>query len=229
MGDKIQLKSPTDFADPKDWRAYIRATVPPEDVDYTLALGRTMLFIRFHEVRELSFPEEFRAELKRIEELRDPERTALLEALNGRIFAAMTQLLLIASRVANPATAGNAVPTSPRETVVNLLDYLEKKNPFFALWTHYTNQTQQTPDAPGWEEFAEEEFHGAGDPEVEFTLLMGQLGKVLVIVRDRNLVLPALHLERIWFLHHLRGPERNLQARAVVHGLVEALQSCASA
>jgi hypothetical protein len=229
MGDKLHLKSPTDFADPKDWRAYIRATVPPEEVDYTLALGRTMLFIRFHEVRELSFPEEFRAELKRIEELRDPERTALLEALNGRIFSAMTQVLLIASRVANPATVGNTVPNSPRETVANLLDYLAKKNPFFALWTHYTNQIQQTPDAPAWEEVVEKEFHGADDTEAEFTLLMGQLGKILVIFRDKNLALPPLHLERIRFLHHLRGPERNLQARAVVHGLVEALQSCASA
>jgi hypothetical protein len=57
MGDRIQLKSPTDFADPKDWRAYIRATVSPEEVDYTLAFGRTMLFIRFYEGRGLSFPE----------------------------------------------------------------------------------------------------------------------------------------------------------------------------
>ena len=37
--DKIPLKSPIDFADPKDWRAYIRETVPPDEVDYTLAFG----------------------------------------------------------------------------------------------------------------------------------------------------------------------------------------------
>jgi hypothetical protein len=229
MGNKVQLKSPTDFANPKDWKAYIRETVTPEEVDYTLAFGRTMLFIRFYEVRGLSFPEEFRAELNRIEELRDPERTALLEALNGRIFTAMTQLLLIASEGANSATTTSAVPTSPREAVTNLLDYLARKNPFFALWTHYTKQIQQTPNAPTWEEFVEKEFHGADDPEAEFTLLMGQLGKILVIFRDRNLILPPLHLERIRFLHRLRGPERNLQAVAVVHGLMEALQSCASA
>src|ERR1039458_2484805 len=94
MTDKIPLKSPTDFADPKDWRAYIRETVPSDKVDYTLAYGRTTLFIRFYEGRGLSFPDEFRAELNRIEEIHEPERTALLEALNGRIFAAMTQLLL---------------------------------------------------------------------------------------------------------------------------------------
>ena len=87
MADKIPLKSPTDFADSKDWRAYIRETVPPDEVNYTLALGRTTLFIRFYEGRGLSFPDVFRAELNRIEDIREPERTALLEALNGRIFA----------------------------------------------------------------------------------------------------------------------------------------------
>jgi hypothetical protein len=229
MGDKDQLKSPTDFADPKDWRAYVRETVPPEDVDYALAFGRTMLFIRFYEGRGMRFPEEFCVELNRIEELRDPERTMLLGALNGRIFAAMTQLLLTAPEAANSSTIANGEPISPREAVANLLDYLTKNNPSFALWTHHLNQIQQTPGAPAWEEYVAKEFHRANDSEVEFTLLMGQLGMILAIFRDRNLLLPPLHLERIWFLHQLRGPERNLQARAVVHGLVEALQSCASA
>jgi hypothetical protein len=58
---------------------------------------------------------------------------------------------------------------------------------------------------------------------------MGQLAKILVIFRDRNLVLPALHLERIQFLHHLHGPERNLQARAIVLSLLEVIAPCASA
>jgi hypothetical protein len=229
MGDEIQLKSPTDFADPKDWRAYIRATVPPENVDYTLAFGRTTLFIRFFEVRGSSFPDEFRAELKGIEKLRNPERTASLEVLNGKILTAMTQLLLIASEGASSASTTSAMAISPRETVASLLDYLTKNNPSFALWIHYTNQIQKTQDAPTWEGFVKKEFHGADDPDVEFTLLMGQLGKILVIFRDRNLALSALHPERTRFLHLLHGPERELQARAVVHGLVEALQSCASA
>ena len=154
MAHEIQLKSPTDFADPKDWRAYIQETVPPEEVDYTLAFGRVMLFNRFHEMRGLSFPEEFRAELKRIEEPRDPERTALLEALNGRIFTAMAQFVLTASRTANPASNANAETINPSETVANMLDYLAEKNPHFALWVHFTKQTQQIRDAPAWEEFA---------------------------------------------------------------------------
>ena len=229
MADKIPLKSPTDFADSKDWRAYIRETVPPDEVNYTLALGRTTLFIRFYEGRGLSFPDVFRAELNRIEDIREPERTALLEALNGRIFTAMTQLLLGTSEEANSATVAGAEPTSLRETVENLLDYLTKKNPGFALWTHYSKQIQQTSDATTWEEFVEKEFNGADDPEAEFTLLMGQLGKILAIFRDRNLVLPALDLERIQFLHHLRGPERNQQARAIVQSLLEVITPCASA
>ena len=229
MADKIPLKSPTDFADPKDWRAYSRVTVPPNEVDYTLAFGRTTLFIRFYEGRGLSFPDEFRAELNRIKDIREPERTALLEALNGRIFTAMTQLLLGTSEAANSAIVASAEPTNSRETVENLLDYLAKKNASFALWTHYTKQIQQTSDTPTWEEFVAKEFNGADDPEAEFTLLMGQLGKLLAIFRDRNLVFPTLHLERIQFLHHLRGPERNLQARAIVQYLLEVIAPCASA
>ena len=229
MADKIPLKSTIDFADPKDWRAYIRETVPPNEVDYTLAFGRTTLFIRFYERRGLSFPEEFRAELNRIGKLDELERPALLEALNGRIFTAMTQLLLGTSEAANAATVASAEPTSPRETVENLLDYLAKKNPSFALWTHYSKLIQHTPDATTWEEFVEKEFNGADDPEAEFTLLMGQLGKLLAIFRDRTLVLPALDLERIQFLHHLRGPERNQQARAIVQDLLEVIAPCASA
>ena len=229
MADKIPLKSPTDFADPKDWRAYIRETVPPNEVDYTLAFGRTTLFIRFYEGRGLNFPDEFSAELNRIEDIREPERTALLEALNGRIFAAMTQLLLGTSEAANSAIVASAEPTNSRETIENLLDYLAKKNASFALWTHYLKQIQQAPDAPTWEEFVAKEFNGGDGPEAEFTLLMDRLGKILVIFRDRNLVLPALDLERIQFLHHLRGPERNQQARAIVQSLLEVITPCASA
>jgi len=229
MTDKIPLKSPTDFADPKDWRAYIRETVPPNEVDYTLAFGRTTLFIRFYEGRGLSFPDEFSAELNRIKDIREPERTALLEVLNDRIFTAMTQLLLGTSEAANSAIVASAEPTNSRETVENLLDYLAKKNASFALWTHYTKQIQQAPDAPTWEEFVAKEFNGANDSEAEFTLLMGQLGKILVIFRDRNLVLSTLHLERIRFLHDLRGPERNQQARAIVQSLLEVITPCASA
>ena len=60
-------------------------------------------------------------------------------------------------------------------------------------------------------------------------MLIGQLGQLLTHYRDNNLPLPQLLFERIWFLNWLRGPQRNLQARAVVQCLIEAMKPCASA
>jgi hypothetical protein len=224
MTDKHSLKLPTDFSDPKEWRAYVRATVQPEDVDFTLAYGRTALFLRFYEVRGERFPEEFRAELMRINGLSDPVRTKSLIALNDRILAATTQLLVTPAASSVFDEAG-----TPRKLIDNLLDNLARNNPSFALWTHYSQFVQQQPEAPCWQEYVANEFRDGAKDEIEFTLLMGDLGKMLVLFRDRNLALPPLYFERIEFLHHLRGPERNLQARAVVQGVLEVIASCASA
>jgi len=220
MADKHSLKLPTDFSDPKEWRAYVRATVPPEDVDFTLARGRMALFLRFYEVRGERFPEEFRAELTRIDGLSDPVRIASLVALNDRILAAMTQLLVTPAASSAFDEAG-----TPRE----LLDNLARNNLCFALWAHYSKLIRQRPDAPCWEEYVANECKDGAQGEIEFTLLMGDLGKLLVLFRDRHLALPPLYFERITFLHHLRRAERNLQARAVVQGLLEVIASCASA
>jgi hypothetical protein len=67
MLKKSEFKSPVDFVDNQDWRDYVRATVAPEEVDYTLALGRAALFRRFFEVRQQPFPDEFRHELDRLQ------------------------------------------------------------------------------------------------------------------------------------------------------------------
>jgi hypothetical protein len=224
MTEKHSLKMPTDFSDPKEWRAYVRATVPPEDVDFTLAYGRTMLFLRFYKVRGERFPEEFRAELTRIDGLSDPVRTASLVKLNDRILSATTQLL-----VTPAASSAGGESEDPQELIGNLLDNLARNNPCFALWAHYSKCVQQQPDSPCWEEYVANECADRVEGEIEFTLLMGDLGKLLALFRDRNLALPSLYFERIAFLHHLRGPERNLQARAVVQGLLEVIASCASA
>ena len=117
MTEKHLLKLPTDFSDPKEWRAYVRATVPPEDVDFTLAYGRTALLLRFYEVRGERFPDEFRTELTRIDGLSDPARTEFLVALNDRILAAMTQFL-----VTPPASSAFDEAGTPRELIGNLLD-----------------------------------------------------------------------------------------------------------
>jgi hypothetical protein len=224
MTDKHSLKLPTDFSDPKEWRAYVRATVPPEDVDFTLAYGRTALFLRFYEVRGELFPEGFRAELTRIDGLCDPVRTESLLALNDQILAAMTQLLVTPAASSAFDEAG-----TPRELIGKLLDNLAQANPGFALWTHYSKFVQQQPDAPCWKDYVANECKNGAEDEIEFTLLMGDLGKLLALLQARNLALPPLYFERISFLHHLRGPERNLQARAVVQGLLEVIASCASA
>jgi hypothetical protein len=220
MTDKHSLKLPTEFYDPREWRAYVRATVPPEDVDFALAYGRTALFLRFYEVRGERFPEEFRAELTRIDGLSDPVRTESLVALNERILASMTQLLV-------NRTAPSAFDES--RTPHELIDNLAQNNPFFVLWAQYSKFVQQQPDALCWEEYVANECKDGVEGEIEFTLLMGDLGKLLAIFRDRYLALPPLYFERIRFLHQLRGPERNLQARSVVQGLLEVIASCASA
>jgi hypothetical protein len=175
-------------------------------------------------VRGERFPEEFRAELTRIDGLSDPARTESLVTLNDRILAAMTQLL-----VTSPASSAFDEAGTPRELIGNLLDNLARNNPCFALWTHYSKFVQQQPDAPCWEEYVANECKDGADGEIEFTLLMGDLGKLLALFRNRNLALPPHYFERISFLHRLRGPECNLQARAVVQGLLEVIASCASA
>ena len=224
MTDKHSLILPTDFSDPIEWRAYVRATVQPEDVNFTLAYGRTALFLRFYEVRGERFPEEFRAELTRIDGLSDPVRTESLVVLNGRILAAMTQLLATPAASSAFDEAG-----TPRELIDKLLDNLARNSPRFALWAHYSKLVQQQPEALCWEDYVANECGGGAESEVAFTLLMGDLGKLLVLFRDRNLALPPLYFERILFLHLLRTSERTLQARAVVQGLLEVIASCASA
>ena len=224
MTDKHSMKLPTDFSDPVEWRAYVRATVQPEDVNFTLAYGRTALFLRFYEVRGERFPEEFRSELTRIDGLSDPVRTESLVTLNDRILAAMTLVLVTPAASSTFDVAG-----TPRELVDKLLDNLARNSPCFALWTHYSKLVQQQPEALCWEDYVANECWGGAESEAAFTLLMGDLGKLLVLFRDRNLALPPLYFERILFLHHLRTSERTLQARSVVQGLLEVIASCASA
>jgi len=224
MADKHSMKLPTDFSDPKEWRAYVRATVRPEEVDFTLAYGRTALFLRFYEVRGERFPEDLRAELTRIEGLSDPVRTESLVALNNRILASTAQRLVTHAAFSTFDQAG-----TPRELIDNLLGNLARNNPCFALWAHYSKIVQRQPEAPSWEDYVADECRDGAEGEIEFTLLMGDLGRMLVLFRNGNLTLPPLYLERISFLHRLRGPERNLQARAVVQGLLEVIASCTSA
>ena len=221
----LQTKCPADFSGPVEWRAYVAETFPPEEREYASVSGRTTMFLRFYELRKQPFPAEFTVELDRLNHLPDPAKTDALEALNGRIFAHMIQFLAEAA----PQGSGTVIETSPRETVTELLDYIGKKNPWFALWVHYSNQESGLSNASTWQEYVRQEIPSAGEQEIQFTLLMGQMGRLLDHFRNRNLALPPHYFQRIWFLHNIRGAERNPQARALVQGLLEAMESCTSA
>ena len=229
MDRKPQLKSPTDFGHPNEWRQYVRQTVSPEEVGYTLAFGRTIMFARFYEARNQPFPDRFLSEMAAIGQLRDPERTEALEALNDRIFADMTQFLLAAARTEVSERVETATPVSPCALIDELAAYLTKENPYYALWIRYASPVSAPNSELAWEEFVAQEFGDGTNEEIEFALLVGQLGKLLTYFRHRNLPLPPHFSGRVWFLHYLPGAERNAHARALVQKLAEATESCTCA
>jgi hypothetical protein len=209
MHDKVRTKSPADFGNPDEWRQYVERTVPPEEVAYTLAFRRTILFARFYEARNRALPRRFCADLAELVSLPEPERTCALEALNGQIFADMTQFLCSTAQIKHQSHAGCGDMDSRR-----LID---------ELITVVLSNSQR------WEEFAATSAGATEEQDIEFATLMVQLGRLLLHFREQNLALPAHTFSRSWFLHCLRGTERNAHARAVVQDLTEALHSCAFA
>ncbi len=228
MHEKLGIKSPAEFGDPDEWREYVARTVPPAEVAYALAFGRTILFARFYEIRNLVFPHRFCSDLVEITALEEPERTFALDSLNGQIFADLTQLLGNVVQ-AKCRLHVDATDTGPRQLVDELHSVLVRENACFRSWVHYTEGTEGRLNAQSWEEFVRTSLGAASELDVEFALLMAQLGKLLAHFREQNLALPAHVFARSWFLHYLRGAERNAQARAIVQELTEALQACACA
>lgn len=228
MRGKPGMKSPTEFVDPNEWREYVCRTVPAADVAYTLAFGRIVLFARFYEIRNQTFPLRFCAELAGIVSLQEPERTRSLEELNDRIFADMARFLAT-SIPPKPAHVENMLPEAEGELTDSLLGYLAKENPYFGLWTEYIEHAKRGTVHLSWQEFVRNKLAPSTEDEIEFTLLMGQLGNLLHQFRAQNLALPPHHFSRIWFLHYLGGAERNAQTRALVRDLVEAMSPCACA
>jgi hypothetical protein len=184
------------------------------------------MFARFYEARNQPFPDRFLSEMAAIGQLHDPERTEALEALNDRIFADMTQFLLAAARPEVSERAEIATPISPREVIDELAAHLAKENPYYALWIRYSSPVSEPNSELTWEEFVAQELGDGTSEEIEFALLVGQLGKLLTYFRHRNLALPAHFSGRIWFLHYLPAAERSAHARALVQELAEATGSC---
>jgi hypothetical protein len=232
MTDKLRIKSSNDFADPSEWRDYVRAFVPAEEVDYVLAFERTQLFLCFYKLRGMKPPAEVKAELDRIAKLNDPERTEALEAFNDWLLATTTMRLMLGNESPNVDANHFDTPTDPRTQIDILLDHLGRTSPCFVFWRHYRKDAD-TASRPSWEKFIatlhRNELSKNTNSDREYALLIGQLGQLLTHYRDGSLRLPPFLFERIWFLDRLRGPERTLQARAVVQGLIEAMKPCASA
>ena len=222
------LKSPTDFEDIREWRSYVRANASAEATDYILARGRTALYLRFYSLRNHAVPEPFLEQLRQLDERNNRENAIELEALNARIFADMTKFLF-AQLPQQFTETESVVPTTPAEIAQELLEHLEQANPFFAIWTRYERHGQHANCALSWHEFAARETSSSTKEDLEFTLLMGQLGPLLQHYAGRNHLLPPRTRYAIWFLHYVEHPVRNAQARALLATLLEALESCGSA
>ena len=222
-----ELKSSIDFSNHEDWEQYVLETVAAEEVAYALELGRTRRFLHFYELRDKQFPVEFTNDLARAQTLTDPNRTDQLRALNDRIFAAMTNFLMEAA----PGQNAVVIEESPCQEIQRLLDYVGKTNPWFALWVAYKNRPNELREL-AWGDCVHQTLKEAPDYDIEFAFLMSQLGELLHLYRDNNRALPRLFFQRTWFLHYCRSDrsaERNLQARALVQGLLEAMDPCAFA
>jgi hypothetical protein len=232
MRNRLEIKSSKDFADPAEWREYVRAFVPDEDVNYVLAFERTQLFLCFYRLREMKPPVEVKMELDRIARLNEPERTEALEAFNDLLLATATMQLMSECKSSGVSADHAHNQIDPREQIDTLLDHLGRTSPYYRYWRDYKGSADCAGRLP-WEELVTT-IHSL-DPsksakrDGEYALLIGQLGQLLTHFRDNNLPLPPLLFERIWFLNWLRGPQRNLQARAVLQGLTEAMKPCASA
>jgi hypothetical protein len=219
------MKTPADFRNQEEWLTFVRSTVLPGDIAYTLAMGRTRMFQRFYELRQQHFPAAFVHEVSGIAELREPQRTAALEALNERIFADITQFLFTATS-GKTSQKESIFPTTPHEIIDELLGHLRTKNPYYALWHYYATEIAPHANSPEWSEYLVQELHTGTGSELEFAQLIGELGRCLQHYRAKNQSLPRSFYFRIWFLHNIDGPERNPMTRALVQELLEDMRPC---
>lgn len=222
------MKTPNDFRNQDEWLEFVRATVPPEDVPFALAMGRTGLFQQFYKIRSQPFPQHFSAETKRISVLPEPERTKELEVLNDSIMGDAIQFLMTAA--AGVSTGREPMHQfTPLGTIEELQEHLRTKNPYFALWTHYRDYIAGQDGAPDWRAYAIQKMQTDEDREIDFAVLISELGRFLELYYQREMSLPRHFYFQIWFLYRTHGPERNVMTRVLVQELVEGLEPCGSA
>ena len=227
MTERLLTKPPIEFAERSEWADPVRETSPREDAGYQNAFGRTILFVRFYEVRNRPFPRKFCAELATIVALAEPGRTRALEVLNRRIFADMTHFLLAAVQQQSDRAATQGA--DPEQGIDELIAFLRHQSSYFAMWTCYSEHHDAQPGLRSWEIFIAEMHLASPHLDIEFAHLTSQLGKLLHQYRAHRLALPPHLFSRVWFLHYLHGAERIVQTRAVVQELTEAIQPCAFA
>lgn len=221
-------KNRSDFRTQEDWLKYVRAQVAVAEQPYTLALGRLDLFRAFYPTLGITFSTQFTNELRRIERMHDPERTAAIETLNGAIMGSLTVLLSNRSRAVASETDSQK-PASPRKQIQELVSHLVQKNPGFALWTAYRRGVSDSSVVEDWEPYLLQKVGSESAEELAFARAMVDLDRLLAHFEYQNRELPSLAFERIWFLHYLRGPERMAQTRAVLGMLTAELEACTSA
>ena len=224
----MPIRSRTEFENQNEWTAYVCECVPSTEREYVLACGRTELFKSFYEVRKQEFPAGNIEELGRIQTLSEPHRTASLERLNERIFAGLSELLFQQSQP-NRLEAAPLAAVSPKQQVQDLLNYLTEKNPYFALWVGYKRGLAENSGTQAWDQFLRKELGSADEGAIVFAEAMANLDKLVLYFRDRNVPLPRYFFERVWFLHHLRGPERMVQTRNLLNTLTTETGECTSA
>jgi hypothetical protein len=221
-----QFRSRLEFKDSESWRAYIESDVPPQDRAYVAAFGMTTLYLQFYAVRNLAVPLELDVELHRLQALDEPVRTRALVALNNRIFADMTQLMMQAA----PAEPSVIPAETPKQSMQKLICRLEKESPAFAIWRSYKRAQASDSRAPQWTEYVRALVPREENEDAEFILLMGQLGELLCQIQEQNKTVDALLKIRIFAMQRERaGAERNLVARLLVQDLLEAIAPCACA
>lgn len=221
------MKKRTQFRNQDEWQAYVRATVPPEDVPYTLSMGLTDTYREFYEIRSQPFPERFSLEIERISALAEPERTRELDSLNNSIMVDATRSLMTAAGVSPESEP--MYEFTPRGAIDGLQEHLRTKNPYFALWTHYQDNIAGRDDAPEWREYVRKMMGVGADRESDFALLVSEMGRCLELYHQRDMRLPKQLYFQIWLLYRSNGPERNAMTRALVQELVEGLEPCGSA
>ncbi len=223
----MAYKTPSHFSSHDDWLAYVRENIPVVEQAYALACGRTELFTKFYRMRGRPLPLELAHELERMKVLPESERAGLLEDLNERIFADMIGFLF--DQTKPDSMLPDASPHDSAWTQVEeLRAYLMDKNRHFAIAVACRQELKSSYDAARWDGCLRDQLGSVSEDDVAFTHSMVALDRLLLYFHDKSLLLPRYFFERCWFLHHLRGPERMLQTRALLNTLTSETGECAS-